>query len=92
MKTDYSIDDVMELSKVKAKTRRLVRNLSKTIEIFEKLGAQAEEMLINECETMTFDSAKSKELIIEFSKKLEKIHEDIETEYNINYEDILKMI
>ena len=84
MESNYTIDDVVRLSKVKTKTRRLVRNLNKAIEIFEKLGTQAEEMLVNECKTMTFDSAKSKEL--------EKFNEEIETEYDVNYEDILKMI
>ena len=92
METNYTIEDVVRLSKVKSKTRRLVRNLNKAIEIFEKLGTQAEEMLANELQTMELDSAKSKELIIEFSKELEKFNEEIETEYDVNYEDILKMI
>ena len=87
---NYSISHVMMVSRVKTRARRLATDLADFTSKFNEISLRAEGMLNKELDECELDVMQVKNLLLDFYKELDELNKNVETEYSLAFEDLIK--
>lgn len=86
----YDIEDVATLSKLKSRSRRLAIDLTSFASKFENISSRAEGMLEKELVELELDVKAVKQMLHDFCEELDDLNTNVEAEYSLTFEDLLK--
>lgn len=86
----YDIDDVVTLSKIRTRSKRLATDLTSFALKFEDVSSRADDMLARELDELKLDVTEVKSLLTEFCEELDKVSSNVEVEYRLTFDDLLK--
>ena len=86
----YSMEDVATLSRIRTRSKRLATDLTSFAVKFGDISLKAEGMLNKELDELKLDVEEAKQLLHDFCEKLDDLNSNVESEYSLTFEDLLK--